>query len=441
MTFTSVEISYFCIKTTHMHILILGSGGREHALAWKISQSQYCTKLFVAPGNAGTVQVATNIALQPTDFIAVKQLVMQENIQMVVVGPEDPLVAGIYDFFQQDEALKHVMVIGPSKEAAQLEGSKDFAKAFMAKYQIPTAKYQTFTVENLNEGFEFLESLTPPYVLKADGLAAGKGVLILSDLEEAKKELQQMLVDAKFGKASSKVVIEEFLSGIEMSCFVLTDGKSYQILPSAKDYKRIGEQDTGLNTGGMGAVSPVPFADATFMQKVEERIVQPTIFGLQQENMVYKGFVFIGLIKVGNDPYVIEYNVRMGDPETEVVIPRVESDLVQLFEKVHHQQLNEVSLQVSEKTAVTIMVVSGGYPEAYEKNKTIIGLDAVENSIVFHAGTALKDNQVVTNGGRVLAFTSFGNSIEEAKNQSYQNIAKVHFGNMYYRKDIGLDLM
>lgn len=424
-----------------MHILILGSGGREHALAWKISQSQYCTKLFVAPGNAGTVQVATNIALQPTDFIAVKQLVMQENIQMVVVGPEDPLVAGIYDFFQQDADLQHVMVIGPSKEAAQLEGSKDFAKAFMAKYQIPTAQYQTFTAEKLNEGFEFLESLTPPYVLKADGLAAGKGVLILSDLEEAKKELQQMLVDAKFGKASSKVVIEEFLSGIEMSCFVLTDGKSYQILPSAKDYKRIGEQDTGLNTGGMGAVSPVPFADAAFMQKVEERIVQPTIFGLQQENMVYKGFVFIGLIKVGNDPYVIEYNVRMGDPETEVVIPRVESDLVELFEKVHHQQLNEVSLQVSEKTAVTIMVVSGGYPEAYEKNKAIIGLDAVENSIVFHAGTALKDNQVVSNGGRVLAFTSFGNSIEEAKNQSYQNIAKVHFDNMYYRKDIGLDLM
>lgn len=424
-----------------MHILILGSGGREHALAWKISQSQHCTKLFVAPGNAGTVQVATNIALQPTDFIAVKQLVMQENIQMVVVGPEDPLVAGIYDFFQQDADLQHVMVIGPSKEAAQLEGSKDFAKAFMAKHQIPTAQYQTFTAENLNEGFEFLESLTPPYVLKADGLAAGKGVLILSDLEDAKKELQQMLVDAKFGKASSKVVIEEFLSGIEMSCFVLTDGKSYQILPSAKDYKRIGEQDTGLNTGGMGAVSPVPFADAAFMQKVEERIVQPTIFGLQQEHMVYKGFVFIGLIKVGNDPYVIEYNVRMGDPETEVVIPRVESDLVELFEKVHHQQLNEVSLQVSEKTAVTIMVVSGGYPEAYEKNKTITGLDTVENSLVFHAGTALKDNQVVTNGGRVLAFTSFGNSIEEAKNQSYQNIAKVHFDNMYYRKDIGLDLM
>ncbi len=441
MNFTSVEISYFCTKTTHMHILILGSGGREHALAWKISHSQYCTKLFVAPGNAGTVQVATNIALQPTDFIAVKQLVMQENIQMVVVGPEDPLVAGIYDFFQQDEALQHVMVIGPSKEAAQLEGSKDFAKAFMAKYQIPTAKYQTFTAENLNKGFEFLESLTPPYVLKADGLAAGKGVLILSDLEDAKKELQQMLVDAKFGKASSKVVIEEFLSGIEMSCFVLTDGKSYQILPSAKDYKRIGEQDTGLNTGGMGAVSPVPFADAAFMQKVEERIVQPTIFGLQQEHMVYKGFVFIGLIKVGNDPYVIEYNVRMGDPETEVVIPRVESDLVELFEKVHHHQLNEVSLQVSEKTAVTIMVVSGGYPEAYEKNKTITGLDTVENSLVFHAGTALKDNQVVTNGGRVLAFTSFGNSIEEAQNQSYQNIAKVHFDNMYYRKDIGLDLM
>lgn len=441
MTFTSVEISYFCTKTTHMHILILGSGGREHALAWKISQSQHCTKLFVAPGNAGTEQVATNIALQPTDFTAVKQLVMQENIQMVVVGPEDPLVAGIYDFFQQDEALQHVMVIGPSKEAAQLEGSKDFAKAFMSKYQIPTAKYQTFTAENLNEGFEFLESLTPPYVLKADGLAAGKGVLIISDLEDAKKELQQMLLDAKFGKASSKVVIEEFLSGIEMSCFVLTDGKSYQILPSAKDYKRIGEQDTGLNTGGMGAVSPVPFADAAFMQKVEERIVQPTIFGLQQEHMVYKGFVFIGLIKVGNDPYVIEYNVRMGDPETEVVIPRVESDLVELFEKVHHQQLNEVSLQVSEKTAVTIMVVSGGYPEAYEKIKTITGLDTVENSLVFHAGTALKDNQVVTNGGRVLAFTSFGNSIEEAKNQSYQNIAKVHFDNMYYRKDIGLDLM
>lgn len=424
-----------------MHILILGSGGREHALAWKISQSEHCTKLFVAPGNAGTQLIATNVAVSPTDFTTIKQLVLQENIQMVVVGPEDPLVAGIYDFFQEDEALQHVMVIGPSKEAAQLEGSKDFAKAFMAKYQIPTAQYQTFTAETLQDGFEFLESLKAPYVLKADGLAAGKGVLILSDLEEAKKELQQMLVDAKFGQASSKVVIEEFLSGIEMSCFVLTDGKSYQILPSAKDYKRIGEHDTGLNTGGMGAVSPVPFAEAIFMQKVEERIVQPTILGLQQENMVYKGFVFIGLIKVGNDPYVIEYNVRMGDPETEVVIPRVESDLVELFQKVHHQQLNEVRLQVSDKTAVTIMVVSGGYPEAYEKNKVITGLEKVENSIVFHAGTALKNNHVVSNGGRVLAFTSFGNSIEEAKNQSYQNIAKVHFDQMYYRKDIGLDLL
>lgn len=424
-----------------MHILILGSGGREHALAWKISQSEHCTKLFVAPGNAGTQLIATNVAVSPTDFTTIKQLVLQENIQMVVVGPEDPLVAGIYDFFQEDEALQHVMVIGPSKEAAQLEGSKDFAKAFMAKYQIPTAQYQTFTAETLQDGFEFLESLKAPYVLKADGLAAGKGVLILSDLEEAKKELQQMLVDAKFGQASSKVVIEEFLSGIEMSCFVLTDGKSYQILPSAKDYKRIGEQDTGLNTGGMGAVSPVPFAEAIFMQKVEERIVQPTILGLQQENMVYKGFVFIGLIKVGNDPYVIEYNVRMGDPETEVVIPRVESDLVELFQKVHHQQLNEVRLQVSDKTAVTIMVVSGGYPEAYEINKVITGLEKVENSIVFHAGTALKNNHVVSNGGRVLAFTSFGNSIEEAKNQSYQNIAKVHFDQMYYRKDIGLDLL
>ncbi|KGO89083.1 phosphoribosylamine--glycine ligase [Flavobacterium suncheonense] len=423
-----------------MTILLLGSGGREHALAWKMLQSSQCSKLFVAPGNAGTASIATNVNINPNDFAAVKNLVVTENIEMVVVGPEDPLVNGVYDFFKNDTELKHIPVIGPSKHGAQLEGSKEFAKEFLVKHNIPTARYQSFTKDTVEAGCEFLTTLKAPYVLKADGLAAGKGVLILNDLAEAQQELKNMLVDAKFGEASSKVVIEEFLDGIELSCFVLTDGKSYKILPTAKDYKRIGEGDTGLNTGGMGAVSPVPFADAEFLQKIEDRIVKPTINGFQQDNIDYKGFVFIGLIKVGNDPFVIEYNVRMGDPETEVVMPRLQSDLVEIFKAMANQTLDQVEFEIDSRSATTIMVVSGGYPEDYEKGKVISGLENVEGSIVFHAGTALKDGRVVTNGGRVLAVTSYGDNFKEAIAQSYANIEKLHFEKMYYRKDIGFDL-
>lgn len=423
-----------------MNILLLGSGGREHALAWKITQSPKCTQLFVAPGNAGIAQIAKNIAINPTDFEAVKQFVLENDIKMVVVGPEDPLVKGIYDFFKNDDQLNKIAVIGPSKHGAELEGSKEFAKQFLVKNNIPTAKYEAFTKDTVENGCQFLTTLKAPYVLKADGLAAGKGVLILNDLNEAQEELRNMLVEAKFGDASSKVVIEEFLDGIELSCFVLTDGKSYKILPTAKDYKRIGEGDTGLNTGGMGAVSPVPFADEEFMKKVEDRVVIPTINGLKADKIEYKGFVFIGLIKVGNDPFVIEYNVRMGDPETEVVMPRLKSDIVTLFEAVANETLENAILEIDERAATTVMMVSGGYPEDYEKGKEISGLDQVENSIVFHAGTTEKGGKAVTNGGRVLAVTSYGKDFKEALKQSYENVEKIKFDKSYYRTDLGFDL-
>jgi phosphoribosylamine--glycine ligase len=424
-----------------MNVLILGSGGREHAFAYKLSKSKKISQLFVAPGNAGTQELAINININPTDFKAVKKIVMDNHIQMVVVGPEAPLVAGIHDFFLSDDELKNIPVIGPKKEGALLEGSKDFSKQFMQKHGIPTAKYQSFTKNNLSEGFAFLETLHPPYVLKADGLAAGKGVLILNDLEEAKTELEEMVTNQKFGEASSTVVIEEFLKGIELSVFVLTDGKSYKILPSAKDYKRIGEGDTGLNTGGMGAISPVPFADEDFLKNVEELVVKPTIAGLQKDGIDYRGFIFIGLMNDAGNPSVVEYNVRMGDPETEVVIPRIESDLFDLFEGVAHQTLHEKSFLVSSKTATTVMLVSGGYPNDYEKNKEISGFETVENSIVFHAGTSIHNDKVVTNGGRVMAITSLGDSIDEALSKSYKSIDNICFDKMYFRKDIGFDLL
>ena len=426
--------------TNYMNILILGSGGREHTFAWKIAQSPLCDSLYVAPGNSGTTEVAKNLDIKVTDFDAIKKAVLEYKIDMVVVGPEDPLVQGIHDFFLNDNQLKQVAVIGPQKAAAELEGSKEFAKEFLYRHNIPTAAYQSFNASNVEEGYAFLETLKPPYVLKADGLAAGKGVLILNDLNEAKAELKNMLVDAKFGDASSKVVIEEFLDGIELSCFVLTDGKHYKILPTAKDYKRIGEGDTGLNTGGMGAVSPVPFATDTFLNKIEERIVKPTIDGLQKDKLPYKGFVFIGLIKVGDDPKVIEYNVRMGDPETEVVLPRLKTDLVDIFKAISEERLDEINLDIDNRAATTVMLVSGGYPENYEKGKEISGLENISDSLVFHAGAAIKDNKVVTSGGRVMAITSYGNTYEEAIKKSYQNINQLHFDKMYYRKDIGFDL-
>jgi phosphoribosylamine--glycine ligase len=423
-----------------MNILILGSGGREHAFAWKLSQSNHCENLFVAPGNAGTSAIAKNISLDVNDFAGIKDFVLSENIEMLVVGPEDPLVNGIHDFFLADDLLKDITVIGPEKLGATLEGSKEFSKKFMSRHNIPTAAYESFTAETVEKGCAFLETLKAPYVLKADGLAAGKGVLIIEDIDEAKASLREMLVDAKFGNASAKVVIEEFLDGLELSCFVLTDGKNYKILPTAKDYKRIGEGDTGLNTGGMGAISPVPFLDDELMNKIEERVVKPTINGLQKDNIPYKGFVFIGLIRVNNEPYVIEYNVRMGDPETEVVIPRVKSDLVELFQAVGSQTLDKVAIELDDRAATTVMTVSGGYPEAYEKGKEIIGLDSIEDSIVFHAGTKSEDGKVVTNGGRVLAITSYGSDFRAALATSYKNVAKFNFDKMYYRKDLGFDL-
>ena len=423
-----------------MNVLILGSGGREHAFAWKISQSSLCSKLFIAPGNAGTSKVGTNINIGVNDFEKIKKLCLNEQIEMLVVGPEDPLVNGIYDFFNEDELLNHITVIGPSKKGSQLEGSKEFSKKFMIKHGIPTAAYQSFTKDTLEEGYQFLETLTAPYVLKADGLAAGKGVLIPETLEEAKISLKEMLTDAKFGDASSKVVIEEHLKGIELSVFVLTDGVSYKILPSAKDYKRIGEGDKGLNTGGMGAISPVPFADRFFIEKVEREIIKPTIKGLVEEDIDYKGFIFIGLMVENGNPKVIEYNVRMGDPETEVVIPRIKSDLLNLFKGIGNGSFSEVDFDISEDVAATVMLVSGGYPESYEKGKEIDGFDQVENSLLFHSGTINKNNKTVTNGGRVMSITSFGKDIKEAVNKSLQNAEKINFKGKYYRKDIGFDL-
>ena len=423
-----------------MNVLILGSGGREHALAWKISQSSSCNKLFIAPGNAGTDLVGVNKNINVTDFDAIKHLVIDEDIEMVVVGPEDPLVNGIYDFFKNDNDLNNVSIIGPSKEGAQLEGSKKFAKEFMQRHNIPTAKYKSFDKDTLQDGCDFLETLSPPYVLKADGLAAGKGVLIIESISEAKSELKSMLLDSKFGRASSTVVIEEFLDGIELSVFVITNGDTYKILPTAKDYKRIGEGDTGLNTGGMGAVSPVPFVDRFFMEKIEQEIIKPSIEGLKKENISYKGFLFIGLIKVGSEPKVIEYNVRMGDPETEVVIPRIKSDFLNLLKGIKDGTFSEKDLNISEDVAATVMLVSGGYPQKYNKGYEITNSENCEGSIVFHAGTKNDEGIVKTNGGRVIAVTSFGKTLEDALTKSNKNAEKINFQGKNYRKDIGFDL-
>lgn len=421
-----------------MNILVIGGGGREHTLCWKISQSAHCDKLFAAPGNAGTQTIATNLPIGVTDFDGIKEAVLKNNIELVVVGPEEPLVKGIHDYFLAHEELRPIGVIGPQKAAAELEGSKAFAKEFMIRHQIPTAQYAEFTKATIAEGEAYLEQTAPPYVLKADGLAAGKGVVIIEDLEAAKSELRRMLLEEKFGAASKKVVIEEFLSGIELSCFVLTDGNTYSILPMAKDYKRIGEGDIGLNTGGMGAVSPVPFVSKEFYNKIEDQIIKPTVAGLKKDGLPYKGFIFIGLIKVGEDPKVIEYNVRLGDPETEVVLPRLETDLVTLFSALHKEELESVTLQIKPETATTVMAVSGGYPEAYQKGMPISGLEGQE--MIFHAGTTIKEGTIVTDGGRVLAATSLGQTREEALQKSYEKLKAITFKGMAYRKDIGFDL-
>jgi len=423
-----------------MNILILGSGGREHAFALKVASSKLTDKLYVAPGNSGTQQIATNVPIDINDFEEVKRISLKLGISMIIVGPEDPLVNGIHDFFSKDEQTKSIAIIGPKQNAASLEGSKDFAKKFLVRHNIPTAAYATFTRENLSEGFEFLKTLTPPYVLKADGLAAGKGVLIIDNFDDAKNQLTQMLVGEKFGIASSKVVIEEFLDGIELSCFVLTDGVNYKVLPTAKDYKRIGEGDTGLNTGGMGAISPVPFANEKLLKKIEQNIIVPTIQGLKKDEIEYQGFIFIGLINVNNDPKVIEYNVRMGDPETEVVLPRIQNDIVEIFQSFKNKTLDKIELNVDHRSAATVVLVSEGYPSNYNKGIKITGIDDVIDSTVYHAGAVKKKENVYTNGGRVLAITSFGNNFQEALTNSYKSASRVNFEGMYYRKDLGFDL-
>ena len=423
-----------------MNVLVLGSGGREHAIITSFTNSKLVNKIYALPGNGGTSTIATNIQGDVNDFKKIKEEVINNNISLVFVGPEDPIVNGIYDFFKSDNSLKNIKIIAPSKLAGQLEGSKEFAKKFMERYNIPTAKHGTFTKDNIDQSDAFLESMNPPYVLKADGLAAGKGVLIIDNLQNAKDELRSMILDKKFGDSSSKVVIEEFLDGIELSCFVLTDGKSYKTLPFAKDYKKIGEGDTGLNTGGMGAISPVPFLDNKFLEKIEERIIKPTIHGIKKENMEYMGVVFIGLIKVGQDPYVIEYNVRMGDPETEVVFPRIKNDLLDLFNSMGSTEFEDIKLQIDDRHAATIIMVSGGYPLDYEKNKIISGLTEETDSIIFHAGTKKIDDNFLTNGGRVIAVTSLSENYKDAVKSSYDQIKKISFDQAYFRQDIGFDL-
>ena len=423
-----------------MNVLILGSGGREHAFAYKISQSELCKNLYVAPGNSGTREIASNLEIQLNQFEKIAEAIKNLNVSLVVVGPEVPLVNGLTDFINGDNDLKDIIVIGPNKYAAQLEGSKDFAKDFLNRHNIPTASHKTFTAENINDAFSYIDEMKAPYVLKADGLAAGKGVLIIANPNEAKNEIHEMLINSKFGEASKSVVVEEFLDGIELSCFVITDGQDYKLLPSAKDYKRIGEGDTGLNTGGMGAVSPPTFLTKEFTEKVKKQVIQPTIEGLKKDNINYQGFIFFGLIKVKDDPYVIEYNVRMGDPESEVVLPRIKSDLLELLYVAGNGNLKDHKIIIDDKKAATVFLVSGGYPEQYEKNKEIFGLDSVIDSLVFHAGAKYEDGKVKTNGGRVIAITSIGNSVEEALEKSYKSIKKINFEKMNYRKDIGFDL-